>query len=744
MPSDRHARQRFRPAVIALLIASLAAAARPQQQQPPPPKPADADEVLRVTTELVQTDVSVFDRDGKFVDNLKQDQFELKVDGKPQPISFFERVVAGSVDEDAQLAAARGDARRGSASPVPLDRGRVVIFFIDDFHLSQQSLVKTKAMLSRFIDTRLGQNDLMAIAAASNQLGFLSQITDDKHVLQTAAARLGLREQRDSDMERPRMNIAHAIAIDENRSDVLDYFVDEWLKENPPLNAGNVAAARQQAANVVHRRASQIIDLHSAVATRTLESLRGVMKTFEQMPGRKLVYFVSDGFALELRRSGAYDRLRQVTDAAVRAGAVVYTVDARGLGAQLSDLPSADDYSSPDPSGRLAGAGLSMTTASQEPLRTIADETGGRAILNTEAVDAGVAKALKDTSVYYLLAWKPERAENRGGKFRRVEVSVRSRPDLSVLAQRGFYATPPDEPKRRDDAKAGAAANGEATPAPDPRAKELFAALRSPFPRSGLPTALTLNYAKSKDAGMVLTASVQVEIEATKPAAGGAPPTDRVEVVVAIYDEQGKVVYTSTPHRSITPRDATVAVPDVYRVSFPIQTQLKPGLYQVRVASRDPKNRRTGSTWQWIEVPDAGSGGFSLSSVFLGVRPAPTPDGVKADAPAPPQVVVLADRRFPRNTPLRFLVYAYNAALAPAGGKPDVAVQVQVFRDDQPVITASLRKMAVEGLTDFSRLSYAAEVSTEGVPAGRYVLRVTAIDRVAKASVSRSVKFLID
>jgi VWFA-related protein len=744
MPSDTHASQRFRLALAALTAFSLAVAA---QQPQPPRKPADADEVLRVTTELVQTDVSVFDRDGKFVDNLRADQFELKVDGKPQPVSFFERVVAGSVDEDAQIAAARGDSRKGTAAPVPLDRGRLVIFFIDDFHLSQPSLLKAKAMLSRFIDTRLGQNDLMAIAAASNQLGFLSQLTDDKSVLHTAASRLALREQRDVDMDRPQMNVVQAIAIDENRPDVLDYFVDQTIKENPAFSATSPEAARQQAALYVRRRAAQIIDIHSSVVTRTLESLRGVMKTFEQTPGRKLVYFASDGFALELNRSGTYDRLRQVTDAAVRSGAVVYTVDARGLGAQLADLPRADDNSSPDPTGRLAGAGLSMTAASQEPLRTIAGETGGRAILNTEAVEAGVAKALKDTSVYYLLAWKPEREENRGGKFRRIDVSVRSRSDLTVLVQRGFYATPPAEPKRRDEAKAGAsdaAAPAAATPAPDPRARELFAALRSPLPRAGLPTALTLNYAKSKDAGLVLTASVQVEIEATKSAAGGALPTDRVEILVAIYDDQGKVVYTNNPRRGITPKDASVAIPDVYRIFFPIQTLIKPGLYQVRVASRDPKNSRTGSASQWIEVPDVGKGGFTLSSVFLGVRPAvTTAEDAKAEAAAP-QVLVVADRRFARDTPVRFLVYAYNAATAPAEGKPDVAVQVQVFRDDQPVITTPLRKLDVEGLTEFSRLPYAAEVSMRGVLAGRYVLRVTAIDRVAKASVSQSVKFFVE
>jgi VWFA-related protein len=742
MPSDRHTTQRFRLTLVTLFAVSLAASA---QQPQPPRKPADADEVLRVTTELVQTDVSVFDREGKFVDNLKADQFELKVDGKPQPVSFFERVVAGSVNEDAQIAAARGDSRRGSAAPVPLDRGRLVVFFIDDFHVSQPSLIKAKAMLSRFIDTRLGQNDLMAITAASNQLGFLSQFTDDKNVLHTAAARLVSREQRDVDTDHPPMNIVQAIAIDQNRSEVLDYFVDQTIKENPSFIGINAAAARQQAALYVRRRAAQIIDIHSSIATRSLEGLRAVIKTYEQTPGRKLVYFISDGFALELNRSGTYDRMRQVTDAAVRAGAVVYTVDARGLGAQLADLPRADDNSSPDPTGRLAGAGLSMTDASQEPLRTIAGETGGRAILNTEAVDAGVAKALKDTSVYYLLAWRPEREENRGGKFRRVEVSVRGRSDLTVLVQRGFYTTPPDEPKRREEAKAvapdGAAA---ATPTPDARAKELLAALRSPLPRAGVATALTLNYVKAQNGELMLSASVQVDIEATKPVAGGAMPTDRVEVVIAIYDDHGKVVYTNTRNLGITAKDASVVIPDLHRAFFPFQTPIKPGLYQVRVASRDPKNSRTGSATQWIEVPDVGKGGFALSSVFLGIRPSvTTAEDAKAEATAP-QVLVVADRRFARDTPVRFLVYAYNAAPAPAEGKPDVAVQVQVFRDDQPVITAPLRKLDVEGLTEFSRLPYAAEMSMKDVPAGRYVLRVTAIDRVAKSSVSQSVKFFID
>src|ERR1044071_4693924 len=88
--------------------------AQQQSQNPPPPpitqQQAD-DEVLRISTDLVQTGVSVFDKHGKFVEGLKKEDFELKVDGSPVDVGFFERIAAGSVREETQMAASRGDSR---------------------------------------------------------------------------------------------------------------------------------------------------------------------------------------------------------------------------------------------------------------------------------------------------------------------------------------------------------------------------------------------------------------------------------------------------------------------------------------------------------------------------------------------------------------------------------------------------------------------------------------------------------
>src|SRR5882762_7968988 len=167
----------------------------------------DQSEVLRVYTELVQTDVMVFDRQGNFVNGLKREDFELRIDGKLKPIEFFEKVTAGSRSEESQIAAARGSATRPnnsrSAGPVPLDRGRPIFFYVDDLHLDLPSLAATRKLITRFIEREMGQNDEAAIASANGQIGFLQQLTDNKTVLRAALERLKMRPYSVRDVERP-------------------------------------------------------------------------------------------------------------------------------------------------------------------------------------------------------------------------------------------------------------------------------------------------------------------------------------------------------------------------------------------------------------------------------------------------------------------------------------------------------------------------------------------------------------
>ncbi len=93
--------------VLTALCLGIVSAQVPAQSPGPASKQQQTDDVIRVKTELAQTDVTVVDKRGRFVDGLQPEQFELRVDAKPRSLAFFEQVVTGSAEEEKQLTAAR-------------------------------------------------------------------------------------------------------------------------------------------------------------------------------------------------------------------------------------------------------------------------------------------------------------------------------------------------------------------------------------------------------------------------------------------------------------------------------------------------------------------------------------------------------------------------------------------------------------------------------------------------------------
>src|SRR6185369_9674400 len=155
---------------------------------------AQETEVVRTNVELVQTAVTVLDKKGNFVDGLQRDQFALMVDGKPRPVAFFERIAAGSARES-ELAATPGNPAEAAAKPVAPSRvaGRTILFFLDDLHLSADSMNRTRMMLQRFLEREMTSKDNVAITTASGQVGFLEQFTNNRAVLDEAMSRLSPR-----------------------------------------------------------------------------------------------------------------------------------------------------------------------------------------------------------------------------------------------------------------------------------------------------------------------------------------------------------------------------------------------------------------------------------------------------------------------------------------------------------------------------------------------------------------------
>ncbi|MEO8434810.1 MAG: VWA domain-containing protein [Pyrinomonadaceae bacterium] len=723
-----------------LIGAALASATWAQE------KPADRsqfEDVVRTNTELVQTDVMVFDKQGTFIRGLKKEQFELRVDKKPRTILFFEPITAGSASEEAQLVAARGGPlssgsdRKGTA--VPLDRGRTVFFYVDDFHLSPGSGAQTRKLLLRFIDREMGQNDEAAITSPSGQIGFLQQLTDNKTVLRQAAELVRSRPYTVRDFERPEMSEYQALLIDHNDFEVLGVFVDALLRDNPGIS-------RAMAEELVRGRARQLLEQADRIATNSLLSLESLIKSSANLPGRKLVFLISDGFLLNDRLESA-DRFRRVTSAAARAGVVIYSLDARGLVVGLS-APSSDVPF--DPSGRLQRSSMGEISASQNVLHALASDTGGRALFNTNDLSAGITRGLKETSVYYLLAWRPESEDLRGGRSNRVEVSIVGRPNLVVRLRR-----PADKERSTLTGK-------QKTGLPPPTKKESDAPLRdamtSLYPVQGFPTSLVAQFLNTAAGGSIISVASELGTEGLTFVLNNGVQTANVDIVANVYDAEGKLVANSQHRVTVkaTSTDPKAPPPDSF--SYNGQFKLKPGLYQVRVAARDEKSGRTGSARQWIEIPDLTSRKLALSSLLLAERNASPTELASQTAELEPATLSI-DHRFPRASRLRFVIFVYNATRPNPSAKPsnansdsgaaptaipDVAIQVQVFRDDQPIITTTLRKLEVHTESDLGRLPYAAELSLADLQRGRYRLLVTAIDRVGKVSATEQAVFVID
>src|SRR5678815_4699535 len=129
----------MRAILLVIIWCALVTGTPAQQTAKPPASPAASpSDVITINTELVQTDVTVFDKSGRLVEGLSRDEFVLTLDGKPRPISFFESVRTGSSQEASQLTSTKSGANKKTEAPAPVGiarPGRVILFFVDDVHL---------------------------------------------------------------------------------------------------------------------------------------------------------------------------------------------------------------------------------------------------------------------------------------------------------------------------------------------------------------------------------------------------------------------------------------------------------------------------------------------------------------------------------------------------------------------------------------------------------------------------------
>jgi len=698
---------------------------------------AQETEVVRTNVELVQTAVTVLDKKGHFVEGLQKEQFDLMVDGKPRSVAFFERIASGSPRE-AELAEKLGVPADATTKPVAPPRrvpGRTVLFFLDDLHLSPDSMTRTKMMLKRFLESEMTTKDNVAITTASGQVGFLEQFTNNRVILDEAMTRL---IPRPYDAEgytvggTAKMTEFMAFQINTTKGDtkLIAAYIDECMKGSNyfKVNKRLTEPLLRQACETELKNSSRAILIQAGQITQnTYTSLASAMRSLMRAPGRKLAFFISDGFLLDAgpNAPNIRDKFDTVVDAAQRAGVVVYSIHAKGL-VNSSYMDPA--YKKPvDERTTLNSVG--ELEANQDALNAIANDTGGRALRSTNFFDKWVSSVLDETSNYYVVAWRPEKDEEKVAKFRNVKITVVGQPELTVRAPRGYVDGPKVDPATTAKAKP------TDKPAPAPAAKtpdtELRDALSDFYPIGGLPTQLSLTYLNTPTNGLVVTSSIEISGSGVSYGTERKDPAT-IKLAGVVLNDKGKIAGSFRNELKIDPPKSDGSDSIFYNHHTP----LTPGIYQVRVAARDDRSGHVGSALQWIVIPDLAKSQLTLSSVLLGgqVLEDKSKEGT-------PHVQLSVDHIFPRMSQLGYWVFVYNAK-ADAKGNPQLSVQTQVLRDGQPVLSSPQRRLNSAG-QDAARIPFGEELALKTLAPGKYDLKVTVTDSVAGTSTTQITDFVV-
>jgi len=691
-------------------------------------QPGNTGEIIRTNTELVQSAVTVLDKSGHFVDGLRRDQFEILIDGKPRAVSFFDRITAGTSREKEVLSASNPTETAAPTAPTATVLGRSIVFFIDDLHLSADSMNRTRQMLRYFLERDMNSQDSVAIASASGQIGFLEQFTNNKTVLDAAIARL-LPRPYDAGAQgignSTRMTEYMALAIDTSRSDiqVLSFYVEECMKGAVSKRTAYAAALMRAACTTQVKDVARMVLVQAAQITQnTYNSLESLMRSSARAPGRKLAFFVSDGFLMDAgpRAAGIRDKLDRVIDAARASGVVIYSIHAKGLVNSSYHDPA--NTQPMDSKGRLDLASVGELQANQDALNGLARDTGGSALRNTNSFEGWVSKALDETSNYYLLAWRPESDREKLPKFHNFQISVIGRPDLTVRAPRGYF----DAPKPESIATKAPRA------VPTQPDNEIRDALSDYYPASGVPLQLALTYLNTPANGLVLTSSIQINGSGISYGDDGKPATVRLAGVV--LNDKGKVATSFKNEIEVNPPKPGVVDGGIF---YTHHSPLSPGIYQVRVAARDEKSSRVGSAMQWVVVPDLSKGQLTSSSVLL--------DGQVLDNPkstdSAPKIQLSVNHTFARKSQLSYWLFVYNAK-RDGNGLPHLTIQTTVLRGSQPVLTSQYRRLDNSG-PDPDRIPFGDQVALNTLAPGKYDLTVTIKDSVAGTSVTQKDYFIV-
>jgi VWFA-related protein len=700
----------LRPAAVALCLVALATVGRAQQGQPAPAQPAqpqqpaaqtpagqpappvipgqDAQPVFRGGINFVRVDVIATDGKQQPVLDLKQDEFEVLEDNQPQTVEQFRLIkVDGNPkvgDPPPRVIRNRDDEETEAAR----DDVRVFAILLDDYHVRRANSVSVREPLTKFIQTQLRPNDMVAVMYPLTPITDLSFTRDHEKII-------------------------GAINAFEGRK--YDYRPRNQLEENYV----------RYPTDTVERIRNEVV----------MGALRGLSVRLGSLrEGRKSVIFVSEGFTAilppQMRRQDASQpenplqagaagrlqdssveetaawfgqsdvnmRMREVYQMANRNNTSIYSLDPRGLAVFEFGL----DDSSVTPSFATDRRVLNMT---QDTLRSLSEETDGRAIVNRNTLYEGLQQMVRDSSYYYLIGYSSKAPTD--GKFHDIKVRIKRR-GVEARARRGYWAA-----TANDVLKASTPAKEVAKPVLNALATLSGSIQSKSYVRTWVGT--------EKGAGGKTRVTLVWEPSPLPPGARRDPPG---AVAVLAATEKGDLVYRGRSSLPGTPgagSAGTAPLPagagaGAQRLTF----EAPPGKLELRLTIEGTSGAGTlDREDRTIEVPDLTAPQVAISTprVFR-ARTARDVQTITADGNATPVI----GREFSRAERLvvRFDVYAAGT--------------------DMPKTTATLLNRNGDKMADLPVVpataggTHAFEVGLNTIPSGEYLIQIDSAGASGTAS----------
>jgi VWFA-related protein len=650
------------------------------QDQPPQPF------TIRVNTQLVIQAVSVTDKEGKIIPGLTADDFVLTEDNVPQNISVFEfqkiddTVVPRSTVSLGQPLAAEVQPASTRIAPVPegdnryQDRRLLAIYF-DMSALGPIDRFRALQAAQTFIEKEMKGPDLVAIFTYSDgAIRVRRDFTDDKDALVGMIQRLLYPTDKD---------IAEDTATDFGQNS----------GEFNLFNTDRQLAALQTAVNML-----------------------GVVRE-----KKSLIYFAS---GLNLNGVDNQAQLRATLNAARKANVAFYPVDARGL---VATAPMGNaSQASPGGLGMYTGASamtsMRVLQRSQDALYTLAADTGGKAMLDSNDLSLGIVRAQQAQSSYYILGYYSTNA-NRDGKLRKVKVTVKDR--NADLSYRESYYADKEFTKYSSTEKE----------------RHLEEAMLLGNPITDLTIVMEMNYFRLNNAEYFIPLAVKIPgSELVLAQKEGAEKTV-IDFLWEIKDESGATVTNLRDRVEIKLKGETASRLASSPVQYDSGSTLFPGKYTVKFLARNAETGRIGTYQANLVVPNLNREQVRLptSSVVLSSQRVAMADALfnagktkdaKEQATNPliedgQKLIPSVTRVFSRSRDLYIYLQAYERE---ATTMHPLAAVVTLLKGEE-VVFESPAYTVTEGMDPKSKaVPFKLSLPLGPVEPGEYVFQITVLD----------------